>query len=179
MSEMTLEDIEDLIRQAVEKATGWPAFIIPLQGPEPANQYCTINLSNQYKQPYDVVRYSETDTALNIRQRSESTLYFEIQARGRGAMEKLDELTSYLDSPERDIDLWPFVGSGGHEDSQCVSTYHQGKILEVGVLNIAIHANTPKLNTIEYMNSVDITTYSGNTEVVTITVPDAEPNQGE
>ena len=94
-------------------------------------------------------------------------------------MAKLDELSSYLDNPQRDIDLWPYVGSGGHEDSQCVSTYHQGKILEVGVMNIAIHANLVKNSTIEYMNSVDITTYSGNTEVVTITVPDAEQNEGE
>ena len=174
---MTIESIEQLIRQAVENATGWPTVIYPVQGPEPANQYCIVNLNNQYKEPYDVVKFTETQTGFNCRQRSEGTLYFEIQARGYGAMEKMDQLTSYLDNPQRDIDLWPYVGSGGHEDAQNVSTYHQGKILEVGVLNISIHAITPKNSTIEYMNKVDINAYSGNTKVVTVTIPD-EGNQG-
>lgn len=176
---MTIEEIKQLIRTAVETATGWPTVIDPVQGPEPANQYCIINLVNQYKEPYDVVKFSETKTGFNVRQRSEGTLYFEVQARGHGAVAKIDELTSYLDNPQRDIDLWPYVGSGGHEDAQNVSTYHQGKILEVGVINISIHAITPKNTAIEYMNKVDINAYSGNTKVVTITVPDAEPNQGE
>lgn len=179
MANQTIDDIEELIRKAVEAATGWSAYIYPLQGPEPANQYCIINMNNHFKEPYDVVDYSNTNTGLKIRQRSEGTLSFEIQARGKGAMEQLDKLTSYLDNPQRDIDLWPFVGSGGHDDSQNISTYHQGKILEVGVINIYIHAITPKETTIEYMNNVDISVYSGNTEVVTITVPDAEQNQGE
>lgn len=176
---MTIEEIKQLMRTAVETATGWPTVIDPVQGPEPANQYCILNLVNQFKEPYDVVSYTDSDDEITVRQRSESTLYFEVQARGHGAVAKIDELTSYLDNPQRDIDLWPFVGSGGHEDSQNVSTYHQGKILEVGVVNIAIHAIVPKLSTIEFMNSVDIKTYSGNTEVVTITVPDAEQNEGE
>lgn len=175
----TIESVTQLIRKAVEAATGWTTILGPTQGPEPANQYCLLTLANHFKETFDVIKYTNDNDHLTEHQRAESTLYFEVQARGMGAMAALDRLTSYLDSTMRDMDLWPYVGSGGHNDSQNISTYHQGKILEVAVITLNIHTTLPKQNIIEYMNNVDLTVNSGNNGVVTITVPDAEPNQGE
>ena len=175
----TIESVTQLIRKAVENATGWTTIIGPTQGPEPANQYCLLTLSNHFKETSDVIKYITTPDKLIEHQRAESTLYFEVQARGMGAMAALDRLTSYLDSTMRDMDLWPYVGSGGHNDSQNISTYHQGKILEVAVITLDIHTTLPKENIMDYMNKVDLTVNSGNNGVVTITVPDAEQNEGE
>ena len=175
----TIEGVTQLIRRAVEAATGWTTIIGPVQGPEPANQYCIVTNINQFKQPHDVINYTQTANTYTEHQRGESTLYFEIQARGFGAMDALDKLTGYLDSQQRDIDLWPYVGSGGHDDSQNVSTYHQGKILEVAVITININANLTKENSIEWMNFVDIDVNRDNNHIVKIKVPDAEPQTGE
>lgn len=175
----TIEGVTQLIRKAVEAATGWTTIIGPVQGPEPANQYCIVTLVNQFKQPHDVIRYTQTATTITEHQRGESTLYFEVQSRGFGAMDALDKLTSYLDSALRDIDLWPYVGSGGHDDSQNISTYHQGKILEAGTIVININAALTKENSPEWMNFVDIDVNKDNNHIVTIRVPDAEQNEGE
>lgn len=175
----TIEGVTQIIRQAVQSATGWTTVIGPVQGPEPANQYCIVTNINQFKQPHDVSKYRDTPLGYLEHQRGESTLYFEIQARGFGAMDALDKVTSYLDSQRRDVDLWPYVGSGGHDDSQNISTYHQGKILEAATITINIHANLTKENTIEWMNFVDIDVKRNHNHVVTIKVPDAEPQTGE
>lgn len=175
----TVEGIIKLIRTAVQNATGWATIIGPVQGPEPANQYCIVTLMNGYKEPYDVISYTQTETSITEHQRGESTLYFEVQARGFGAMDALDKLTGYLDSEMRDVDLWPYVGSGGHDDSQNVSTYHQGKILEVATIMININAALKKENVVEWMNFVDISVNKDNNHIVTIRVPDAEPQTGE
>lgn len=175
----TIEGVTQLIRRAVEAATGWTTVIGPVQGPEPANQYCIVTLINQFKQPHDVSKYRDTPLGYLEHQRGESTLYFEIQARGFGAMDALDKVTSYLDSQRRDIDLWPYVGSGGHDDSQNISTYHQGKILEAGTITININAALTKENAIEWMNFVDIDVNKDHNHIVTIKVPDAEPQTGE
>lgn len=175
----TIEGVTQIIRQAVENATGWTTVIGPVQGPEPANQYCIVTNINQFKQPHDVIKYTQTANAMTEHQRGESTLYFEIQARGFGAMDALDKVTSYLDSHKRDIDLWPYVGSGGHDDSQNISTYHQGKILEAATITININAALTKQNTLEWMNFVDIDVKRNHNHIVTIKVPDAEPQTGE
>lgn len=175
----TIEGVTQLIRQAVESATGWTTVIGPVQGPEPANQYCIVTNINQFKQPHDVIKYTQTANAMTEHQRGESTLYFEIQARGFGAMDALDKVTSYLDSHKRDIDLWPYVGSGGHDDSQNISTYNQGKILEAATITININAALTKQNTLEWMNFVDIDVNKDHNHIVTIKVPDAEPQTGE
>lgn len=175
----TIEGVTQIIRQAVQSATGWTTVIGPVQGPEPANQYCIVTNINQFKQPHDVIKYTQTANAMTEHQRGESTLYFEIQARGFGAMDALDKVTSYLDSHKRDIDLWPYVGSGGHDDSQNISTYHQGKILEAATITININAALTKQNTLEWMNFVDIDVNKDHNHIVTIKVPDAEPQTGE
>lgn len=175
----TIEGVTQLIRQAVQNATGWVTVIGPVQGPEPSNQYCIVTNINQFKQPHDVIKYTQTANAMTEHQRGESTLYFEIQARGFGAMDALDKVTSYLDSHKRDIDLWPYVGSGGHDDSQNISTYHQGKILEAATITININAALTKQNTLEWMNFVDIDVNKDHNHIVTIKVPDAEPQTGE
>ena len=175
----TVEGIIQLIRKAVEAATGWTTIIGPSQGPEPANQYCLLTLMNEYKQQHDVINYTQTETSITEHQRGESTLDFEVQARGFGAMEALDRLTGYLDSEMRDIDLWPFVGSGGHDDAQNISTYHQGKILEAGVITVNIHCALKKENNVEWMNFVDIDVIKDDNVIATVRVPDAEQTEGE
>ena len=175
----TIEGVTQLIRRAVEAATGWTTIIGPVQGPEPANQYCIVTNINQFKQPHDVISYTQTANTYTEHQRGESTLYFEVQARGFGAMDALDKVTGYLDSQKRDIDLWPYVGSGGHDDSQNISTYHQGKILEAATITININANLTKENSVEWMNFVDIDVNRDNNHIVTIIVAEAEPQRVE
>lgn len=173
----TIEGVTQIMRKAVEAATGLTTLIGPVQGPEPANQFCIITLMNNYKQPHDVIRYTQTETTMAERQRGESTLTFEVQARGKDAMDKINSVASFLDSELRDIDLWPYVGSGGHTDAQYVGTYYQGKMLEIAVMNIDIHANITKQNALEWMNFVDIDVIKDNNVIASITVPEQEHNE--
>lgn len=176
----TIEGVTQLLRSAVQAATGWTTVIGPVQGPEPANQYCIVTDKSQYKQPHEVTTYTKTKETIIARQRSESSLTYEVQARGFGAMDALDKVTSYFDSEGRDVDLWPYVGSGGHDDVQSINTYHQGKILEAAVVSITLNANLTKINSPEWFKMVDINIIKDNNTIATITVPDAEQNnQGE
>lgn len=166
----TIESVKELVRKAIEKASGWPAIFGPADGPEPANQYCLVTLKRQFKQPHDVIRWTESIDTITENQRSESTLSFEIQVRGKDAMTVADKITSYFDSELRDSDMWPKVGYGGHDDVEDISTFHEGKILPVALVNIDIHTDIPKQNLVEWMNNVDITTKIGNNEFTT-TIP--------
>lgn len=177
MPATTIEQVTQLVRQAVENATGWVTVIAPVQGPEPANQYCVVTDQRAYKQPHDVINYTQTETNITEHQRSETTITYEIMARGFGAMDAIDKFTSYLDSELRDVDLWPYVGSGGHDDAQQMNTYHMGKMLEIAVVNIDIHTSLKKQNSLEWMNSVDIDVFKENNKIATITVPDVEPEE--
>ena len=170
----TVESVKQLVRDAVEKATGWPTIFGPTDGPQPANQYCLVTLRGIETKQRDVHKYTQTEENLTEHQRQESTMNFEIQVRGKGSMEKGQDIIAYLDSDLRDIDLWGQVGSGGHDDVQNISTYQNGKILPVALLNIDIHTKLPKQNVIEFMKYLDITTKIGNNSSITITVPKEE-----
>lgn len=173
----TIESVKQLIREKVQTASGLETIFGPTQGPEPANQYCLLTLMNIYKQQYEV---SKWPTPYTENQRCESTLEFEIQVRGKDAMTHLEKVLSYFDSEIRDLDLWPYVGSGGHDDIENASTYHEGKILEVAVVKIYIHTTLPKENISEFFDILDISVNrSDNMHVATLTVPPQEPNEGE
>lgn len=171
-----VEVIKQLLRNAVETATGWTTIIGPSNGPQPENQYCLLTLKEIETLQRDVIRFTETTENLKEHQRQESTLRFEVQTRGTGAMEVTQDLIAYLDSSLREIDLWGVIGSGGHDSVQNISTYVNGKILPVALLNIEVHATLPKENVIEYMNSLDITTKIDDNNSITITVPQKEGN---
>lgn len=170
----TIESVKQLIRKAVENASGWPTVFGPSQGIEPANQYCLVTLTSQNKQQHDVIKLVEKNNNLTEIQRDESMLEFEIQTRGDGAIETIDKITSYFDSSLRDLDLWPYIGSGGHDDAQSLTTeYQRGKILEVGIAHIYVHTTLPKENILEYFNVVDIEVKKSNNEFITnITIPE-------
>lgn len=172
----TIESVKKLILTAVQNASGWETIFGPSDGPEPANQYCLVTLNRQEKQSHDVVTWTETEDKKIENQRSESQLTFEIQVRGRDSMTVADKITSYFDSEQRWIDLWPFVGYGGHDEVQNISTYHEGKILPIAVVNIYIHTTLPKQNYIEFMKNVDVSIdLSVGTEAETIgpiTIPE-------
>lgn len=171
-----VEVIKQLLRNAVETATGWITVIGPANGPTPANQYCLLTLKEIETLQRDVIRFTEEEENLKEHQRQESTLRFEVQTRGTGAMEVMQDLIAYLDSSLREIDLWGVIGSGGHDSVQNISTYVNGKILPVAVLNIEVHATLPKENVIDYMNSLDITTKIDDNNSMTTTVPQKEGN---
>ena len=173
MANNTVESVKKLILTAVQNASGWTTIFGPANGPEPANQYCLVWLKRIVKQEHDVINWTETSTELTEHQRSESTMEFEIQMRGDDAFTVGDKVVAYFDSQLRDIDLWPKVGSGGHDDLQDISVYHQGKWLPVTVFTLYIHTTLPKQNVVEFMKSVDITTKIYNTEITT-TVPREE-----
>jgi hypothetical protein len=166
-----VEVIKQLLRNAVETATGWTTVISPAHGPTPANQYCLLTLKEIETLQRDVIRFTETTENLKEHQRQESTLRFEVQTRGTGAMEVMQDLIAYLDSSLREIDLWGLIGSGGHDSVHNISTYVNGKILPVALLNIEVHATLPKENVIEFMNSLDITTKIDDNNSMTTTVP--------
>lgn len=173
----TVETVKQRIRQAVETSSGWPTIFGPAQGPEPANQYCLVTLMEIAKEQYEVSKWPNAYTEI---QRGESALKFEIQARGKNAIATLDKVVSYFDSEIRDLDLWPYVGSGGHDDIQNISSYHQGKILEVAVVSIYIHAALKKENASEFFDILDINVKRSDTiHVATITVPPRNETEGE
>lgn len=169
-----IEVIKQLLRKAVETATGWITIFEPANGPTPANQYCLITLKDIETLQRDVIHFTETQGGYTEHQRQESRLRFEIQARGNGCEEVLHDLVAYLDSSLREIDLWPIIGSGGHDSIQEINTYVNGKILTIALVNIDIHATLPRQNLIEYMNSLDITTKIGNNISITTTIPTEE-----
>jgi len=173
----TVESVKKLILDAVQKASGWMTIFGPTDGPEPANQYCLVTLRSQFKQPHEISSWTQTEDSLIEHQRAESTLKFEIQVRGKDAMTVADKITSYFDSELRDIDLWPYVGSGGHDDVQNVSTYHQGKILPVATFEIDIHTTLPKQNVVEYMTNVDITAHAVGDTLGPTTVQEVKDSQ--
>jgi hypothetical protein len=87
---------------------------------------------------------------------------------------------NYFDSEVRDLDLWPYVGSGGHDDIENISLYHEGKILEAAVVKLYIHTTLPKENTSEFFDVLDISiNRSDNMHVATIKVPPQEQDEGE
>lgn len=174
MPNNTVESIKKIILNAVQKASGWPTIFAPADGPTPANQYCLVTLKSIEKFEHDVINIAETETALTETQRSESQLTFEIQARGKDHMTVMDNIVSYFDSSMRDIDLWGKIGSGGHDDIQDISTYLNGKILPVSVLNIYIHTALQKENSLDWMNYIDITSKIDDNDSITITVPQQE-----
>ena len=167
----TVESVKQLFRNAVEQATGWTTIFAPANGPTPANQYCLITVKEIKTYDRDVLKYTEMEQNLREDQRQESTIEFEVQARGANAIPVLHNLVAYLDSGLREIDLWGQVGSGGHDSVQNISTYVNGKILPVAVLTVYIHTTLPKQNVIEFMNTLDITTKIGNNETITVTIP--------
>lgn len=170
----TFDGITQILLKVVSAATGWPSVIGPVKGPEPANQYCIVELKRQFKQPHEVSIYRNTNGVLYERQRGESMLTFEIQARGEGAMSAIDKVTSYMDSEARDVDLWPYIGSGGHDEVLNINRYHQGKTLQAAVVNIYVHANLEKVNEPGWFNCIDITTIKDNNIISKITVPEKE-----
>lgn len=170
----TVENVKQLVRQAIENASGWITIFGPANGPQPANQYCLVTLKDLETKEHDVIKYTETLTTLTEHQRQEATLRFEIQARGNGAISTLHTVVAYLDSSLRDVDFWGVIGSGGHDSIQNISTYQNGKILPVAVMNIDIHTTLPKQNVIEFMNKLDITTKIGNNRTITVTIPEEE-----
>jgi hypothetical protein len=132
---------------------------------------------NIYKQEHEVSKWPD---AFTEKQRCESTLEFEIQCRGKNAMTYLEKVISYFDSEIRDLDLWPYVGSGGHDDIENIQTYHEGKILEAAVVKIYIHTTLPKENISEWFDILDISVNrSDNIHVATIKVPDRDESEGE
>lgn len=173
----TVETVKQRIREAVAEASSWPVIFGPTQGPEPANQYILITLMEIEKQQYEVSKWANAYTE---DQRGESALKFELQARGKDSMAELNKVITYFDSEVRDLDLWPYVGSGGHDDIQNVSAYHQGKILEVATVYLYIHAAIHQINTSEYFDILDISVNrSDNIHVATITVPERDEPEGE
>lgn len=171
-----IEVIKQIMRNAIQTATGWVTIIGPAQGPTPANQYCLLTLKEIETFQRDVIRFTEEEETFTEHQRQESTLRFEVQTRGKGAMETMHDIVAYLDSSLREIDLWGVIGSGGHDSIQNISTYVNGKIMPVALMNIDIHATLPKENVIDYMNSLDITTKIDDNNSITITVPQKEEN---
>lgn len=168
----SVEDIKQLLRKAVEASTGWITVISPVNGPTPSNQYCLLTLKDIETLQRDVIHFTDTINLVE-HQRQESTIRFEIQARGNGAMEVLHDFVAYMDSSNREIDLWGVIGSGGHDSIQNISTYVNGKILPVAMINIDVHATLSKENIVEYMNRLDISTKTGNITITT-TVPKEE-----
>ena len=123
---------------------------------------------------------SKWENAWTEHQRCESTLEFEIQARGKTAMATLEKVMAYFDSEVRDLDLWPYVGSGGHDDIQNAALYHEGKILEVAIVKLYIHTTLPKENASEFFDILDINVKRSDTiHVATITVPPRNETEGE
>lgn len=170
----TVENVKQKIREAVEKATGWPTIFSPANGPQPSNQYCVVTLKDIETFEMDVIKIEDIDDNLVEKQRQESKLTFDVQARGTGSMEKLHDFVAYLDSVERDIDLWDGIGSGGHDSIQNINTYQNGKILPVSVVNVYVHTALKKENIIQYMNVLDISVKISNNETITTTVPTEE-----
>ena len=171
----TIESVKQLLRTAVENATGWTTIFGPANGPEPANQYCLVSLKDIETQQHDVIHWTENEEHFFENQRQESSLRFEVQARGSGAMDTLSKVVAYLDSGLRFGEMWNDVGSGGHDSVQSISTYQNGKILPAAVVTIYLHATLPRQNVIDYMNHLDITTkISDNITIGPITVPPEE-----
>lgn len=170
--EEQLERVRQLIRSLVELASGWPCVIAPYNGVTPANQYCSVWLKEAAPEQYDIQKTgTNEDGEFYIDQKNETYLKFEIKAMGQGAQGALNKVISELKSPERgygalesedplerlkNAPLWQYIGYGGHDNIQDISTVVLGKVLPQAVVTVYFYANLSTVKIIEGMASVDL-----------------------
>lgn len=170
--EEQLEEARQLFRALAEVATGLPCVIAPYNGATPANQYCSVWVKETAPEQYDIQENGfNTDGNFYIWQKNETYLKVEFKAMGQGAMGALNKILSAIKSPERgygaldstdplerikNAPLWQYLGYGGHDNIQDISTVSLGKVLPQAFVNVYFYANFSTTHTIEGMSAVDI-----------------------
>lgn len=167
-----LERARQLFRSLAEVATGLPCVIAPYDGPTPANQYCSVWVKELSPEQYDI-QYTgfNEDGDFYIDQKNETYLKVEFKAFGQGALAALEKVISELKSPERgysatddedplerikNAPLWQYLGYGGHDNIQDISTVVLGKVLPQAVVNVYFYANLSTVKVIEGFDVVDL-----------------------
>lgn len=178
---VTTEEAKELIRAAVKLATGWETILWPSQGPQPANQYCTVRLKDDEPYQYDISEENiDVDDNMLYNEIQETIMEFEIQAYGKGAMDKLKLFIAKLKHDERfygaindpDIEqkfknapLWEYMGLGGHDSVQDISTPFMGATQPRATVTVYMNAlwqdKQPK-SEVDSFDKVDISVESIN-----------------
>lgn len=178
---VTTEEAKELIRAAVKLATGWETILWPSQGPQAANQYCTVRLKDDLPYQYDISEENvDEDGNMIYDEIQETIMEFEIQAYGKGAMDKLKSFIAKLKHDERfygandaadmeekfkDAPLWEYMGLGGHDSVQDISMPYMGAAQPRAIVTIYMNAlwqdKQPK-SEVDSFDKVDITTESIN-----------------
>lgn len=167
-----LERANQLFRLLVELASGWPCVIAPYNGPAPANQYCSVWIKSAAPEQHDIQKTGFNEEGnFYIDQKNETYLSVEIKAMGANAKGVLNKVISKLKSPERwygalqeqdpikswvNAPLWQYLGFGGHDNIQDISTEVLGKILPQAVVTVYFYANLSTVEVIEGMTCLDI-----------------------
>lgn len=195
--QLTEWEAKQLVRVLCEKATGWPAAIEPLQGPEPGNQYLTVQLTSLESLQHDISMYeldADDKNMLVQNEKGESILHFRILARGAGSFNALVRLRDFmrkdnrfwddfeeLPIPERfkDVPLYKYFGLSSIDDIQNITIDLLGKIWPGAFVNIFFYANIKPYipdESIELggtLKNIDISTViseNGNKDTLTVHV---------
>ncbi len=180
---VTTEEAKELIRAAVKLATGWETILWPSQGPQPANQYCTVRLKDDEPYQYDISEENiDVDDNMLYNEIQETIMEFEIQAYGKGAMDKLKSFIAKLKHDERfygaindpDIEqkfknapLWEYMGLGGHDSVQDISTPFMGATQPRATVTVYMNAlwqDKQPISEVDSFDKVDITVESRNND---------------
>ena len=180
---VTTEEAKELIRAAVKLATGWETILWPSQGPQPANQYCTVRLKGDEPYQYDISEENiDVDDNMLYNEIQETIMEFEIQAYGKGAMDKLKLFIAKLKHDERfygaindpDIEqkfknapLWEYMGLGGHDSVQDISTPFMGATQPRATVTVYMNAlwqDKQPISEVDSFDKVDITVESRNND---------------
>lgn len=180
---VTTEEAKELIRAAVKLATGWETILWPSQGPQPANQYCTVRLKDDEPYQYDISEENiDVDDNMLYNEIQETIMEFEIQAYGKGAMDKLKSFIAKLKHDERfygaindpdmeqkfkDAPLWEYMGLGGHDSVQDISTPFMGATQPRATVTVYMNAlwqDKQPISEVDSFDKVDITVESRNND---------------
>lgn len=167
-----LEQVKQLFRALAELSTGFPCVIAPYEGTTPGNQYCSVWVKEMTPEQYDIQQTGFNDEGnYYIYQKNETYLKVEFKFFGLGAMEAIETILSEIKSPERgygatdsedplvrieNAPLWQYIGYGGHDSIQDISTYVLGKILPQAVVNVYFYANLSTIKIIEGFDIIDL-----------------------
>lgn len=174
---ITYKEFESLVRAFIELATTWQTIIYPYNGPQPGNQYCTVNFSEYDREDHDE-EYFEVEPGENEELqlkhifKGETYVKVEVVAYGDDSMRVLNAVTKELKSANRykpadntkinpaerfkEGPLWQFLGYGGEDGVQSASSVFMGKVQPRALLTIYFYANFTEEEVIESFDKVEV-----------------------
>jgi hypothetical protein len=138
---LTIKDIEDILYQGLSNVATIPVVILPLNAPQPANNYLSIYVKDVTPEDWDVYSWVDTGDALVETQRMETYFKAEITCWGANAKQNLMDIYAGVKSSDRYKDMWASLGYAGRGDVQDISAEFMGKVQHRAFFDLFFYAN--------------------------------------